>query len=96
MENAILSAQSADVDAVSGATVTSDAIKKAAADCISRASGTEVTLKEEDGTAIDGLYATGDCSGGMFATTYPNLMIGLACGRTMTFARHAAKQVAKR
>jgi uncharacterized protein with FMN-binding domain len=51
MENAILSAQSADVDAVSGATVTSDAIKKAAADCISQASGTEVTLKEEDSTA---------------------------------------------
>jgi uncharacterized protein with FMN-binding domain/succinate dehydrogenase/fumarate reductase flavoprotein subunit len=57
---------------------------------------TDMQVIREDGTAIDGLYATGDCSGGMFATTYPNLMTGLACGRTMTFARHAAKQVAMR
>ncbi|MCQ2509057.1 MAG: FAD-binding protein [Lachnospiraceae bacterium] len=51
---------------------------------------------KEDGSPIDGLYATGDCSGGFFAQTYPNLMTGLACGRTMTFGRHAAKEVAKR
>ena len=44
MASAILQAQSADVDGVTGATVTSDAIKTAAADCISQASGTTVTL----------------------------------------------------
>ncbi|MCD7929817.1 MAG: FMN-binding protein, partial [Clostridiales bacterium] len=46
MAQAILDAQSCDVDAVSGATVTSNAIKTAAADCISQASGTTVTVSE--------------------------------------------------
>ena len=44
---------------------------------------------------IEGLFATGDCSGGFFSTSYPNLMTGVACGRTMTFGRHAGKYVAK-
>ena len=39
LQEAILKAQSADVDGYSGATFTSDAIKKAAADCIAQASG---------------------------------------------------------
>lgn len=42
LKKAILDAQSAEVDAVSGATVTSNAVKKAAANCISQAKG-EVT-----------------------------------------------------
>lgn len=49
----------------------------------------------EDGTVIEGLWATGDCTGGFFANNYPNLFTGLACGRTMTFGRRAAKIVAK-
>ncbi len=55
---------------------------------------TDMQVIREDGTAIEGLYATGDCTGGFFATTYPNLFTGLACGRTMTFGRRAAKIVA--
>ncbi|MCD8367898.1 MAG: FAD-dependent oxidoreductase [Clostridiales bacterium] len=55
---------------------------------------TDMQVIREDGTAIEGLYATGDCSGGFFATTYPNLFTGLACGRTMTFGRRAAQIVA--
>lgn len=43
---AILEAQSADVDGVSGATMTSNAIKKAAADCFAQASGEEKTVAE--------------------------------------------------
>ena len=39
LDDAILAAQSADVDGVSGATVSSDAIKAAAADCIAQAKG---------------------------------------------------------
>ena len=39
LQEAILKAQSADVDGYTGATLTSDAIKKAAADCIAQASG---------------------------------------------------------
>ena len=55
---------------------------------------TDMQVIRADGTAIEGLYATGDCTGGFFATTYPNLFTGLACGRTMTFGRRAAKIVA--
>ena len=51
MANAILTAQSADVDAVSSATVTSDAVKAAAADCISQASGSVVTVSAGNDSA---------------------------------------------
>ena len=57
---------------------------------------TDMQVIREDGTPIEGLYATGDCSGGFFSQTYPNLFTGLACGRTMTFGRRAAKIVAKK
>lgn len=43
----------------------------------------------EDGSEIAGLYMAGDCSGGFFSVSYPNLFTGLACGRTMTFGRRA-------
>jgi succinate dehydrogenase/fumarate reductase flavoprotein subunit len=55
---------------------------------------TDMQVLDTNGEPIEGLYATGDCSGGMFATTYPNLFTGLAAGRTMTFGRHAAKLLA--
>ena len=55
---------------------------------------TDMQVLREDGTVIEGLYATGDCTGGFFANNYPNLFTGLACGRTMTFGRRAAKIVA--
>lgn len=55
---------------------------------------TDMQVLDGDGEPIEGLYAAGDCTGGMFATTYPNLFTGLACGRTMTFGRRAAKIVA--
>lgn len=54
----------------------------------------DMQVLREDGSVIEGLWATGDCTGGFFATNYPNLFTGLACGRTMTFGRHAAKMVA--
>ena len=56
---------------------------------------TDMQVIREDGTPIEGLYATGDVTGGFFANNYPNLFTGLACGRTMTFGRRAAKIVAK-
>ena len=51
---------------------------------------TDMQVLREDGSVIEGLYAAGDCSGGFFANNYPNLFTGLACGRSMTFGRHAA------
>ncbi len=43
---------------------------------------------------IKGLYITGDMSGSFFANNYPCLMPGVACGRTLTFAIKAIKQMA--
>lgn len=43
---------------------------------------------------IDGLYAVGNCSGSMYAGTYPELFIGNANGRTITHARHAVMHIA--
>ncbi len=48
-----------------------------------------------DGTAIEGLYVVGDCSGNYFANSYPNLMGGAAAGRSTTFGRVAGKNAAK-
>lgn len=42
LANAILEAQGADIDAISGATITSDAAKEAAANCIAQAKGVSV------------------------------------------------------
>lgn len=39
---------------------------------------------------IPGLYAVGNCSGSIYAGSYPELLIGNANGRTVTFGRHAA------
>ncbi len=42
------------------------------------------------GNAIEGLYAAGDVAGGFFANNfYPELVVGVAVGKSMTFARHA-------
>ena len=37
-----------------------------------------------NGSAIEGLYVVGDCSGNYSAGSYPNLMGGAAAGRTVT------------
>lgn len=54
----------------------------------------DMRVLDQNNEPIPGLFATGDCSGGFFSTSYPNLATGLACGRTMTFGRHAGKYVA--
>lgn len=46
-----------------------------------------------EGDVLEGLYVTGDCSGSMFANNYPELMPGIACGRTLTFAIHAVNKM---
>ena len=43
---------------------------------------------------IEGLYAAGNDSGGFFANNYPEMMVGVACGRTITFGRLAGQIVA--
>ena len=51
---------------------------------------------DTEGKPIEGLYVAGDCSGGYFATSYPNLLAGCAAGRSVTFGRRAGKLAAQR
>lgn len=46
-----------------------------------------------DGSVLEGLYVTGDCSGSMFANNYPELYPGVALGRTLTFALHIVNKL---
>ncbi|MGL5979204.1 MAG: FAD-dependent oxidoreductase [Erysipelotrichaceae bacterium] len=52
---------------------------------------TDMVAMDLDGQAIEGLYICGNDSGAFFSATYPNLATGIACGRSVTFARRAAK-----
>jgi succinate dehydrogenase/fumarate reductase flavoprotein subunit len=49
---------------------------------------------DADCKAFEGLYVIGDCSGSYFAYSYPNLCTGYAHGRTLTFARRVAREIA--
>ncbi|MEH2919588.1 FAD-dependent oxidoreductase [Samsonia erythrinae] len=50
----------------------------------------DMQVLNTQGAAIAGLYATGDAASGFFATNYyPELVVGIASGKTITFARHA-------
>jgi len=42
---------------------------------------------------IDGLYCVGDCSGSFFSGNYPEYLVGVAVGRTMTQGRYAVKAI---
>jgi fumarate reductase flavoprotein subunit len=50
---------------------------------------TDMQVLDKSGNVIEGLYAAGDVAGGFFANCYPELVVGAACGKTITFARHA-------
>lgn len=45
---------------------------------------TNMEVMDEKGQVIKGLYAAGDCSGGFFAHNYPEYIVGVAVGRTLT------------
>lgn len=50
----------------------------------------DTQVLDTEGNAIEGLYAAGDVAGGFFANNfYPELVVGVAVGKSMTFARHA-------
>ena len=49
-----------------------------------------IQVVDMNGAPIEGLYAAGDVAGGFFANNfYPELVVGVAVGKSMTFARHA-------
>ena len=45
---------------------------------------TKMQVLDKNGDVIEGLYAAGDCSGGFFAHNYPEYIVGVAVGRTLT------------
>ncbi len=47
-----------------------------------------------DSEPIPGLFAAGDCSGSLFCGNYPEYQVGCACGRSITFGRHAVRYIA--
>lgn len=49
----------------------------------------DMQVLNSDYSVIEGLYAAGDVSGGYFSNNYPELQVGCASGRSMTFGRHA-------
>lgn len=51
-------------------------------------------LDDED-NVIERLYAAGDCSGSLYSGNYPEYIVGNACGRTLTFGRHAVRHIAE-
>ncbi|MDR1421750.1 MAG: FAD-dependent oxidoreductase [Coriobacteriales bacterium] len=57
---------------------------------------TDMQALNSAGEPIEGLYVVGNDSGGYYANTYFNLSTGHACGRTVTFGRHAGRVVAAR
>lgn len=56
---------------------------------------TNMNAIDTEGKPIPGLYVVGNDSGSYFANMYPNLVTGMACGRTVTFGRHVGKYLAK-
>lgn len=54
----------------------------------------DMQVLDADGNAIDGLYAAGDCSGSLYNSNYPEYIVGNACGRSLTFVRHAVLKIA--
>ena len=57
---------------------------------------THMNALTPQGTPIEGLYVAGDCSGGYFDGSYPNLLAGCAAGRSVIFGRLAGKLAAHR
>lgn len=44
----------------------------------------KMQVLDKEGEPIDGLYAAGDCSGSFFAHNYPEYVVGVAVGRSLT------------
>ncbi len=51
----------------------------------------DMNALDPDGNPIKGLYVCGNDSGSFFSHSYPDLVPGLACGRSATFGRRAGR-----
>jgi len=90
MAAAILSAQSADIDAISGVTTTSNAIKKAAAQCIAQATGIPVEQAEEKKPVSDWLGEEPVIAEADIVAEYDCDVLVVGAGTSGTFAAASA------
>ena len=56
---------------------------------------TKMQVLDTEGNPIEGLYSAGDCSGGFFAHNYPEYIVGVAIGRTLTEGYLLGDELAK-
>jgi succinate dehydrogenase/fumarate reductase flavoprotein subunit len=54
---------------------------------------TNMQVLDASNNVIEGLYAAGDVAGGFFAHNYPELAVGIAAGKSLTFSRHAVLHI---
>lgn len=93
MKEAIMKGQTWDVDAVSGATVTSDAVRKAAADCISQASGKAIVTEAADkATSNDWLGKEPEIAEADIKETFNCDVLVIGAGSSGAFAAGAAAE----
>ncbi len=94
MQNTILKEQTGDVDAVSGATVTSTAIKTAALDCMSQASGQTITLETvaQENSSADWLGEEPEVSENDIKSTVDCDVLVVGAGSSGLFAAAAAAE----
>lgn len=52
---------------------------------------TNINALDKEGNPIEGLYVGGNDSGSFFAHSYPDLVPGLAAGRSATLGRRAGR-----
>lgn len=91
----LLKAQSADIDAVSGASITSNAVSKAAAKCIAQAKGeipVEVITKTEDAADGDWLGKEPEIPAGQIKATHTTDILVVGCGTGGMFVVAAAAE----
>lgn len=96
MREKILAAQTCNVDGVSGATITADAIKTAAADCISQASGQAVSLDSGSSSGANWLGEAPEIAESDITETLDTEVLVVGCGTggwitAMTAAEAGAK-----
>lgn len=90
MQEAILAAQSADIDAAAGATNTSSAIQKAAAQCIAQATGKPVEIEIKEEAASDWLGQEPEISESEITETIETEVLVIGAGHSGSFAACSA------
>ncbi|MEE8716351.1 MAG: FAD-dependent oxidoreductase [Coriobacteriales bacterium] len=56
---------------------------------------TKLRVLDGEGRPVEGLYAVGNDSGRYFSDCYPELFVGAACGRSITFGYLVGKELAE-